>query len=111
MAKRRRLNRERVIEKAAEMADEAGAVTAVTLTALANALNVRPPSLYNHVDNLEDLQYGMAVYGAQQLILELRQASLGLVGREAILALADAYRRFAHAHPGLYPLTVRAPEP
>lgn len=111
MVKRRRLNRERVIEKAATMADEAGSVTAVSLTALAEALEIRPPSLYNHIASLDDLYDGLTLFGAQQLITELRQASLGLVGREAIVALAHAYRRFAHEHPGLYPLTIRAPEP
>jgi AcrR family transcriptional regulator len=111
MSKRRRLNRDVVIKEAAALADETGAVSAVSLTALAQALEVRPPSLYNHVDGLEDLQYGLAVYGLRQLVYELRQASLGLVGREALMAIASAYRQFAHNHPGLYPLTIRAPEP
>jgi AcrR family transcriptional regulator len=111
MPKRRWLNRELVIERAAAMADEAGSVTAVSLTALAQALEIRTPSLYNHVDNLDDLQYGLAVYGAGLLLADLRQAAQGLVGQEAVLAMATAYRQFTHAHPGLYPLTVRAPEP
>jgi AcrR family transcriptional regulator len=111
MAKRRWLNRELVIEKAAAMADEAGDVTAVSLAALAKALDVRSPSLYNHVASLEDLQNGMALFAVRLLMADLRQASLGLVGREAITAVADAYRRFVHAHPGIYPLTIRAPEP
>lgn len=111
MAGRRRLNRERVIARAVEMADEAGDVTAVTLTALADALNVRTPSLYNHIESLEDLRYGMAVAGVKELIACLRKASMGLVGRAALLAIADAYRLFAQEHPGVYPLTVRAPEP
>jgi AcrR family transcriptional regulator len=93
------------------MADEAGSVSAVHLSALARALNVQPPSLYNHVDGLEDLRYSLAVHGLRQLLVELRQASLGLVGREALMAVAFAYRRFAHNHPGLYPLVIRAPEP
>ena len=111
MAKRRRLNREAVIVQAATMSDEAGAVSAVSLTALAQALEIRPPSLYNHVDGVEDLRYGLTIYGLRQLIFELRQASQGLVGREALMAIAGAYRRFAHNHPGLYPLLIRAPEP
>lgn len=111
MAKRRQLNRPRVIERAAALADEAGSVTAVSLTALAQALEIRPPSLYNHIANLEDLHDGMALLAGQQLIADLRQASLGLVGQEAIMSMADAYRRFAHNHPGTYPLTIRAPEP
>jgi AcrR family transcriptional regulator len=93
------------------MSDEAGGVSAVSLTALAQALEIRPPSLYNHVDSLEDLRYGLAIHALRQLLLELRQATLGLVGREALMAIAIAYREYARHHPGLYPLVIRAPEP
>lgn len=111
MVKRRRLNRELVVERAVELADEGDRPEAVTLTALAGALDVRVPSLYNHVDNLDDLYHAMAVYGARRLIDRLRAAAAGKVGRDALLSMADAYRRFAREHPGVYPLTVRAPEP
>lgn len=111
MTKRRILNREKVIEKAAEIADSAGQPDAVTLTVLAEALQIRVPSLYNHVANLDDLQLGMALYGGRILIGRLREATLGLVGPEAIMSLARAYRQFAQEHPGLYPLLLRAPDP
>lgn len=111
MARHRQLNREAVIAQAVLLADEAGSVTAVSLTALAQALNIRPPSLYNHVSSLEDLRSGMALFGLRQLIADLRQATQGQVGQAAIVAMAGAYRRFALAHPGVYPLTIRAPEP
>lgn len=110
MVRRRRLNRKLVIEKAVAMADEAGDASAVTLTALAATLNIRPPSLYNHIESLEDLQHGMAVEGAGLLLDALRKAAMGLVGREALTAIAAAYRQFVQDHPGVYPLTVTAPE-
>lgn len=93
------------------MADETGDVTAVSLTTLAQALEIRTPSLYNHVASLDDLHSGLAIYGLRQLIATLQQATQGLVGREAVVATAVAYRRFVQDHPGLYPLTIRAPEP
>lgn len=111
MTKRRILNRDKVIEKAAEIADSAGRPDAVTLTALADALNIRVPSLYNHVANLDDLQLGMALYGGRILIGRLREATQEKVGPQAILSLARAYRQFAQEHPGLYPLLLRAPDP
>ncbi len=111
MSKRRRLNRERVVQQAVEMANRAGSAEAVSLTALARELQVRVPSLYNHVDNLEDLRRAMAVYGMHQLVLTLREATAGRVGRDALLASARAFRTFAKANPGLYPLTIRSPEP
>jgi AcrR family transcriptional regulator len=111
MAKRRRLDRTVVVEQAALMADAAGTVQSVTLTDLATALEIRTPSLYNHVAGLDDLHRALAAYALQQLIVRLRGAAAGRVGREALLALAAAYRRFAQEHPGIYPLTLRAPAP
>ena len=111
MVKRRRLNREKVVERAAALANAAGAADEVTLTALAAALDIRVPSLYNHIDGLEDLQHALAVYGVQQLGGRLRAAASGKVGRAALLAIAAAYRRFAQEQPGVYPLTIRAPAP
>ena len=111
MVKRRRLNQEAVVAKAVSLADEAGAPDAVTMTALAEALHVRPPSLYNHVQGLDGLRQDMALYAVRALIRRLRVATTGRVGREALWAMARAYRDFAHEHPGLYPFVTRAPDP
>lgn len=111
MAKRRWLNRDIVVETAVRLADEAGTADALTLKQLAATLNVRVPSLYNHVDGLEGLQQEMAVVGVRRLTQALRRAAFGKVGREALLAMAHAYRDFAHTHPGLYGFTIVAPDP
>ena len=111
MAKRRGLKRETVVERAVEMADTAGKLEMVTLTALAYSLGIQVPSLSNHIANLNDLHQAMAVYAARRLIDRVRTAAAGQVGREALLSMANAYRQFAHEHPGIYPLTLRAPEP
>ena len=44
-----------IIKKAAEMANEIG-LEKVTLKLLANQLNIKPPSLYNHIKGLDDLR-------------------------------------------------------
>jgi AcrR family transcriptional regulator len=110
MVKRRRLNREIVVETAVDMANDAGNYEAVTLVALAKRLHIRMPSLYNHIDSLDDLRQAMAVYGLTRLIYVMKKAVVGLVGEAALLVMADAYRQFAQDHPGIYPLTVGAPE-
>jgi AcrR family transcriptional regulator len=111
MVKRRLLNRERVVARAIEMADAAGDVKGITMTALASALDIRVPSLYNHIKNLEDLRSAMAEAAARDLIDRLRSAAAGKIGREALLAMAFAYRQYSQDHPGIYPLTISAPEP
>ena len=111
MAKHRRLDRAAVVAMAAHLADEARTVHAVTLTTLAAALDIRVPSLYNHIANADDLHDALALYALQALLTAMRAAALGTTGAPALVALAHAYRHFARAHPGIYPLTLRAPAP
>lgn len=109
MPKRRSLNREKVIAQAIHLANDAGTLDAVSLKSLADALKIQPPSLYNHVSNVHDLHRGITLYGLQHLFAEMKHAAAGLLGREAITAVAHAYRTFAHQQPGIYPLLLRAP--
>ena len=41
----------------------------------------------------------------EELADRLAASVMGLAGRDALSALAEAYRAFAHEHPGLYPMT------
>src|SRR4051812_34538803 len=109
MAKQRRLGREQVVEKAAELADAAGRVEAISITTLAAALDIRAPSLYNHIAGIDDLHAALALYATQRLTTCLRSAVGGQSGQEALMTLALTYRRFAQEHPGIYPLTLTAP--
>ena len=108
MGKLRRLNKEIVVAAAAELANRRSTAD-LTLTELAAVLNVRVPSLYNHIAGLDGMRRDLALFGLRDLLARLRQAAFGRVGREALLALAHAYRQFAHEQPGVYPLTLVAP--
>ena len=55
MAPRAGVDRARVVEVAAKLADEVG-LEALTLAQVAARLNVKLPSLYNHVDGLPGLR-------------------------------------------------------
>jgi AcrR family transcriptional regulator len=110
MVRRRQLNKEKVVARAVQLADDAGSAGDLTLTALAAALGVRTPSLYNHVAGQEGLRRDLAIYAVRALTSELRAAAAGRVGRDALLAMARAYRRFAHEHPGIYPFVTQAPD-
>ncbi|MEZ4658388.1 MAG: WHG domain-containing protein [Caldilineaceae bacterium] len=109
MGRSRRLNQIIVVEAAAQLIDEAGDPATLCLKTLAAKLGIRVPSLYNHVDGLEGLTRAVALWGLQQLLAELRQAAVGKAGRDALNAVAHSYRAFVLAHPGVYPLTLRAP--
>ena len=98
------LSAERVVERAAQIVDEHG-LEALSLSRLAADLGVAPPSLYKHVAGMDDLVRGVSVRAVEELADRLAASVMGLAGRDALSALAEAYRAFAHEHPGLYPMT------
>jgi AcrR family transcriptional regulator len=95
------LDADAVVAAAAAIADAEG-LEAVTLARLASDAGVRPPSLYAHVGGLDDLRARLGVRGARELGAALREAATGRSGRDALLAIAGAYRRYALEHPGSY---------
>lgn len=95
------LDKEVVVAAAARLADAEG-LEAVTLARLASDLGVRAPSLYAHVDGLGDLRSRLAVRGARELAEQLQAAAAGRAGTDALKAVAEAYRSYAHQHPGTY---------
>jgi AcrR family transcriptional regulator len=97
-----------VVARAGDLADRDG-YDALTLAALAGGLGVRVPSLYKHVGGLGDVQRRVALDGLRGLDAAVRAAAVGLAGRDALLAIGHAYRRYAHAHPGRYAAAQRAP--
>jgi AcrR family transcriptional regulator len=107
MSARKHLDLQQVIQTAVALADEHG-FEAVTLASVADKLGIRIPSLYNYVSGLPGLRREMTLWGVQQLNELVRRAAIGKAGEDAILSIAIAYRSFAHAHPGIYPTTLRA---
>jgi AcrR family transcriptional regulator len=104
------LNRERIAAQAAVVADVTG-LDRLTLAAVAARCGVSLPGLYKHVDGLESVRRDIAVLAVRELTAELTAAAVGLAGRDALFALAHAYRGYATAHPGRYAASVRAPAP
>lgn len=101
------LDPEAVVAAAAALADAEG-LEAVTLARVAGALNVRTPSLYSHVRGLDDVRRRLARRGARGLADAMQEAAAGRAGRDALGAVAAAYRAYARAHPGCYLALQRA---
>jgi AcrR family transcriptional regulator len=95
------LDAEAVVAAAAELADAEG-LEALTLARLAARLGIRAPSLYAHVDGLEDVRLRLGARGARELYAVMQQAATGRAGRDALEAVAHAYRAYAREHPGTY---------
>ena len=108
MAQRVGITEQAVLDAAAKLADSEG-LDALSLTNVAKLLGIRTPSLYAHVDGLDDLHRRLALAGVNRLGAELRAATQNKVGRPALEAIAHTYRSFALGHPGQYRATLRNP--
>ena len=104
------LTPQRVVQEAGAVADAAG-LERLTLAAVAERFGVAIPSLYKHVDGLDGLRRDLAVLAVRELTAALSRAAVGRAGRDALHAMAGAYRAYASAHPGRYAASVRAPAP
>ena len=104
------LTAQRVVEEAGAVADATG-LDRLTLAAVADRFGVAIPSLYKHVHGLDGLRRDLAVLAVRELTAALSRAAVGRAGRDALHAMADAYRAYAIAHPGRYAASVRAPAP
>jgi AcrR family transcriptional regulator len=110
MPTRRHIDRQQVLAVAIALADARG-FEAVTLASVAEQLGIRIPSLYNHVAGLPGLRQEMTLWGLRQLAEHIRRAAVGKAGDDALISVAQAYRAFARAHPGIYSATLRAATP
>lgn len=104
------LTPERVVAEAARVADDIG-LDRLTLAAVAHRFGVAVPSLYKHVPGLAALRRELSIMALTELGGALATAVEGRTGKEALHAMADAYRAYARRHPGRYATTLRAPDP
>jgi AcrR family transcriptional regulator len=107
MRPRAGLDRATVVRAAAVRLDKAMAegkagAEGLTLKALADDLGVKPPSLFNHVDGMDDLRRELTLLCLRECYVIFARATIGKAAEDAVWALADAYRDFVHRRPGLY---------
>ena len=105
---KRNLTKEKIIQVAFLLADEIG-LNQVTFPKLAEKLDIKYPSLYNHFANMDNLKIGMTVYLLSELNLKLMQRLIGKSGEDAIIEFAYVYRDFAFKNKTAYGLFMSIP--
>lgn len=107
-ARATKLSREAIVNAALNFLDREG-WEALTINALAMQLGTKGPSLYNHVDSLEDLRRTVRMRVIEDIIGMLNTVGDGRTRDDAVVAMAGAYRSYAHHHPGRYSAFTRMP--
>ena len=100
----------RVCEKAGVLANRNG-LDGLSMSGLAEALNIRTPSLYSHVAGIADVRRRLALHGLVELERGAARSTIGKSGPEALRALLNGYRNWARKNPGIYAATVPTPDP
>ncbi|MGH3969919.1 MAG: TetR/AcrR family transcriptional regulator [Mycobacterium sp.] len=107
-ARTTKLSREIIVNAALTFLDREG-WDALTINALAIQLGTKGPSLYNHVDRLDDLRRRVRMRVIDDIITMLNRVAEGRIGDDAVLVMAGSYRSYAHHHPGRYSAFTRMP--
>lgn len=103
-----KLSRESIVAAALNFLDREG-WDSLTVNALATALGTKGPSLYNHVDSLDDLRRAVRMHVIDDILQMLSTVAAGRTRDDAVMAMASAYRSYAHHHPGRYSAFTRTP--
>src|ERR1700753_4311034 len=103
-----KLSRDGIVEGALTFLDREG-WDSLTINALATQLGTKGPSLYNHVDSLEDLRRAVRIRVIDDIITMLNRVGEGRARDDAVLVMAGAYRSYAHHPPGRHPAFTRMP--
>ncbi|MDT5339443.1 MAG: hypothetical protein QOD90_4948 [Mycobacterium sp.] len=98
-ARATKLSRDAIVNAALTFLDREG-WDALTINALAMQLGTKGPSLYNHVDSLEDLRRTVRMRVIEDIIGMLNTVGDGRTRDDAVVSMASAYRSYAHHHPG-----------
>ena len=107
-ARATKLSRDAIVNAALTFLDRDG-WDALTINALATQLGTKGPSLYNHVDSLEDLRRTVRMRVVDDIIGMLNTVGDGRTRDDAVVAMASSYRSYAHHHPGRYSAFTRMP--
>ncbi|MCP9275351.1 TetR/AcrR family transcriptional regulator [Mycolicibacterium arenosum] len=103
-----KLSRDGIVNAALTFLDREG-WDALTINALATQLGTKGPSLYNHVDSLDDLRRTVRMRVIGDIIGMLNTVADGRTRDDAVVTMAAAYRSYAHHHPGRYSAFTRMP--
>ncbi|MDO4944329.1 MAG: TetR/AcrR family transcriptional regulator [Ruminococcus sp.] len=95
------LSKELVVKTAKDLIEENGYAN-FSMHMLADSFGIKTASLYTHIKNMDELLTEVG----KEILQEQKNAELSAIGTQtrdkAILALADAYRKYAKEHKELY---------
>ena len=105
---RQGLNTETIVKTAALLIEENG-YKSLTLHKLASKLNVKPASLYTHIQGIDELYVLLANMALKQLSSMMLDATKGKKRGDALRAVATTYCEYVKQNPEMYRIIMKIP--
>lgn len=99
MARTTLLTNKIIIDTSIALIDEFG-FDNLTINLLARKLNLKPPSLYNHVSSLEDVYIDVFLHISEEFFDILNKSVISK--KNGIYQFANTYRKYAQTYPERY---------
>jgi AcrR family transcriptional regulator len=93
--------RSQIVAAARRLLEEDGP-EALSMRNVAAEIGIRAPSLYEHVADKRALESAIIAAGLREQGVALREAVAQDGGADPLVAIAQSWRRWAHAHPHVY---------
>jgi len=95
------MNKTEIILESVKIANEKG-LHSLTVAALAKSFQVKPPSLYKHIKNLQEVHDELGILCMQELIGLIQAEGFARSGDDALRQFCISSRQYALFNPGLY---------
>ena len=92
---------ELIIETSACIANRVG-LDNLSLKLIAEELNIKSPSLYNHIRSLDEIKSRLMVYGWKQMEESMIDSAVGVSGYEALKNMCYAFYDYATNNKGVF---------
>lgn len=95
------INNELIIRTAADITNRVG-LENLSLKMIAKELNIKAPSLYNHISSLDEIKQEMMIYGWREMEDKIIDSAVGVSGYEALRSMCNAFYEYATNNKGMF---------
>ena len=92
---------ELIITTSAGLSNEVG-LNNLSLKMIAEELNIKSPSLYNHISSLDEIKEKLMIYGWKELGEKATESAVGVAGYEALRNMCYAFYDYATNNKGVF---------
>lgn len=92
---------EDIIKVAAKISNRIG-LSNLSLKDIAEELNIKSPSLYNHISSLDEIKRMLMIYGWKQIEEEMIDSVIGYAGYDALENMCYSFYQYATENKGVF---------